>query len=450
MSNFFDAFEKTSKKEWEDRLIADLKGKDPSLLLVDDPIEELSYSTHYHNEDAVSTDAIPGNYPFLRGVDSNDNQWKNGTLILIKDEVSANQEALLRLNSGADLLVFKSEKPSVDWEKVLHDIQLEHIDTQFVLRSPEEYRNLRNSLGAVTGSIQFNIDLFDDQWSDADFKAIADDFKGQQSPFCAVHGFKVQQCGATSWQELAFSLAAGHEYLVKLMDLGFSVDEASACISFKMGIGSNYVYEIAKFRALRMGWARIVHQYDPKHASSYNCHVTAVAGHLNKSLSDPYTNLLRQTTEAMAAINAGIDAIVILPYDYYSSEGASELASRMAVNISSILKEESFLDKVLDPFGGSYSMEQLTLQLGTKAWDLFKELERSGGMMSKGAHQALAEAIERKRAQRIQRFLDGKEIAIGINKYPNPEEHQSAWKELPDYLGIPFLVLENEFNMAKV
>jgi methylmalonyl-CoA mutase len=250
-----------------------------------------------------------------------------------------------------------------------------------------------------------------------------------------INGFKLQQTGATTWQENAFCLNAGHEYILELMNDGFTIDEAAACVSFHIGIGSNYFYEIAKIRAFKQLWSKIIAAYHPEHACSHNCSITAVLGHLNKSLQDPHTNLLRQTTEAMSALSGGVDQIVILPYDFYSTTSASELSERMAVNIPLILKEESYFDIVIDPVGGSYSLEQLTEKIGRKTWSEFQRIEQDGGLLDESARDQFSTRVNTKRTARIEHFKNDKQLLIGINKYLNPEKIEQSWQTLPSYLG---------------
>ncbi|MDX2361111.1 MAG: methylmalonyl-CoA mutase family protein [Crocinitomicaceae bacterium] len=449
MSDFFKEFQSSSKAEWQNKIVADLKGKDPSLLQISDEIEELNLSSYLHREDGKNQDQIPGNFPFTRGMNRDNNHWANGALIQIEDEKSANKKALNILGSGGDLLVFKSHKENTDWKLVMNEIQVEHIQIQFVIQSIEEFKEILNLGLPKTMNVRYNIDFLNN-WNEDDFSEIATNFKDQQQRFCSVNGFKTQQCGANTWQEIAFCLSAGHEYLVKLLGLGFNIDEAAACISFNLGIGSNYFNETAKFRAFRTLWSKIIKAYQPEHNCSYNCTITAVATHVNKSLIDPYTNLLRQTTEAMSAINAGIDGLVILPYDLFSTEGASDLSERMALNISSILKEESYFDKVLDPIGGSYSVEAIGDEIGKKAWSTFQKMDSEGGIFSSKVLGDFVEDVHSKRALRISKFQDGSIVGIGVNKYSTPSEAIAKWLPATDYLGMTPVILENEYKAATV
>lgn len=450
MRNFFDDFKKGNKEDWEAQLISDLKGKDPSILQVDDQIEALQFSTFYHAEDLTKANDTRDTFPFTRGMYKEDNAWKNGVLLSIENEVNANSKALEALNKGADLLVFTSSLNDTNWAQVLQGIELEYIETHFVVHTKEEYAALRKQLGKTGSTVHFSIDFLHEEWPEDFFESLAKDFRSEQVPFCAVNSYKVQQCGANTSQEIAFSLACGHEYLVRLMNQGFTIDEAAACISFKMGVGAKYVLEIGKFRALRQGWSKIIEAYSPIDSNSYNCRITAVIGHLNKSLADPYTNLLRQTTEAMSALASAVDGIVVLPYDHYSKSGSSVLAERMALNISSILKEESFLDKVIDPLGGSYSLESVTQKIGEKAWSCFQELEQHGGILAESAQQILRSAIENCRATRLRLLQNGTDILIGVNKYPDPKANSEEWRTLPSYFGLTYLVLEQAAKMERV
>ena len=445
MSDYFNEFDKVSKSEWIAKIEADLKGKDPALLFVNDELEDIAYSSYYHNEDATKKDELPGNFPFTRGMNRPNNHFKNGKLIQIHNEKSANTSALNALNSGADLLIFKSKKETTDWNKVTEGIQFKYIDTQLVIQSVSEFEQLF-SLLKNEENIQYNIDFHSENLNLADLKNIAQNFREKQLRFCAVNGFKIQQRGANAWQEIAFAISTAHEYLVQLMEAGFTIDEASACIAFNIGVGNNYFLESAKFRILKQLWAKIVRAYNPEHSCSYNCHITAVITHLNKSLKDPHTNLLRQTTEAMSAINAGIDGIAILPYDIFSAEGESELAARMALNISSILTEESYLDKVIDPLGGSYSIEKLSDLLGRKTWSEFQQMEATGGIFNANTLDTFKQEILSKRKMRIQLFNEGKTTVIGVNIYPPKKENDNEWEQISDYLGIAPLILEKELK----
>lgn len=439
MNRFLSEFNPVSKDQWLEKIRVDLKGKDPNSLEHHDPIEELDYSSIYHVSDQGEQES-PGNFPFTRGLKTQLNDWKNTAFISVEDEKEANTKILHFLMTGADAIWIVQASVSTDWNMVLKDIQFEFIRAQFSVKSIEDMKAIQAIASGALTSIQFNFDLLSE--NSHQIEEFTKHFISTQQRFLSVNGFGIQQSGGTTWQEIAFCLNTGHEYLIQLMQNGMSIDEASACIGFHVGIGSNYFFEVAKIRSLRSLWSKIISAYHPKHACTYNCSITAIIGHTNKSLSDPHTNLLRQTTEAMSALNAGIENIVILPHDLYSDQGTSDLSERMAINIPLILKEESYLDKVVDPIGGSYVLGKLTEKIGMKTWSLFQELEAEGGLFNNSVLSKFRTSIESKRHQREQLFIEGEFILIGINKYPNPENVTSQWKKLPSYLGMTALNFE--------
>ncbi|MCR9173646.1 MAG: methylmalonyl-CoA mutase family protein [bacterium] len=430
MNNLFQEFPPTNLSEWKDKIVKDLKGKELSVLDFHDPIEDIDFRAFYHREERQAPDITPGSFPATRGSKTIDNNWSNGAFISVTNEKVANEKALKLLMMGADLLLFQADA-KVNWSKVLEGVQLEFIRTQFSLSSTDQVKEILQIAGNAKNRVSFCFDAV----TDTSNEELIHVMKSSQTATYVVNGFRVQKCGANASQELAFCLSAGHEMLVELMEKGFNTDEATAQIHFHVGVGANYFNAIAKLRALRQLWSKIVAEYNPEHACSYNCQITAIIGHTNKSLKDPYTNLLRQTTETMSAASAS-DAIIVLPYDMYSENGASELAERMALNISTILKEESYLHHVIDAPGGSYTVEELTEIIGKKAWSHFQELDKNGGIKQPEVQSEFKEAVGQTAAKRMEAYQNGSATLIGVNKFPDPREQTTAWKEVPGYLNM--------------
>jgi len=437
MSNLFEDFKPISLATWTDQIVKDLKGKDVSTLYFNDPIEEIDYKAFYHSDDASIPNSKPGSFPATRGSKTSNNDWTNAAYIKVDNAAEANKHALKVLMQGADMIFFESSKV-FDWTVVLNEVELNYIKAQFKVSSVKEALTILEIAGEATNNIAFCFDALDV----SDAIDLLPAMRNNQVSSFVVNGFGVQKCGATSWQELAFALATGHEALVQIMKQGFEIDEAAAMIHFHIGVGSNYFNEIAKFRSLRMLWSKIIEAYHPKHDCSLNCAITAIIGHSNKSLKDPYTNLLRQTTEVMSASN-GADAILVLPYDLYSSKGASELASRMALNISLILKEESYFHHVLDPSGGSYTIEHLTSEVAKKAWETFQTIESKGGISQSAVLNELKQEILKKKSLRESKIADGSNTLIGVNKFPDSKEHDVTWETVPGYLGMDAMQVDS-------
>jgi methylmalonyl-CoA mutase len=274
-------------------------------------------------------------------------------------------------------------------------------------------------------------------------------FSEKQTPFIVINAYGLQQTGANATQELAFSLSTANECLGVLLEAGMNIDQAAACIHFSVGITANYFYSIAKIRALKELWSSIVDAYSPIHSCSKNCVITAVSGPMNKSLKDPYTNLLRQTTEGLSAAVAGVDSLLIHPYTCASSHPSLELAERMATNISLLLKEESYLHSVNDPMGGSYAIEQLTTQFSGQAWDLFQETESKNGVFTTECAEFIQALIRSTAKQRLTLLRDGKNLLIGVNKFANPSPEIANYADALTYFGLPHLILERELMTEK-
>lgn len=438
--NLFNEFNKVSKAQWKDKLISDLKGKPEDLLQVTDEIENISFDSYYHNEDNINRNT-PGNLPYSRGVMKPLNDWKNCFYIHVSDEKSDNAKALHALMSGSDMLWIKHTGETVNWSDLLADIQTEHIQVVVETDQPEDISLLSKS---GKENISFAYDLFDRSMNDLD--DLASLFSNEQHPFLMVDAMNIQKAGGNISQQIAFALNAGHEYLLALMDKGFTIDEASASLQFRFGIGNDYFLESLKFRAFRTLWSNIIAAYEPEHRCSHNATIHAFTTHVNKSLKDPYTNLLRQTTEVMSAVNGNVESVCAIPYDLYSSNGASELSVRMGLNLTNILKEESYFDKVCDALGGSYSLENIMEKIMNASWKSFQKIEAAGGLFDSSCRNDFFNEIKDTSQKRVNQITSGNKILIGVNKFENPDKVDNEWTQIENYNGLSSLILETELE----
>ena len=237
----------------------------------------------------------------------------------------------------------------------------------------------------------------------------------------AVGSNKLCNAGAYITQELACALAWGNEYLHAATQAGIPVDAVAKNIKFNMGISGNFFMEIAKFRAARTLWAKIVEQYEPECKCSCKMIIHTETSEFNLTLFDPYVNMLRTQTEAMSAAIAGVESITVTPYDAVY-ESPTDFALRIAKNQQLILKHESHLDKVTDPAGGSYYIESLTASIATEAWKQFLAIEEAGGFHKAVKEGHIQEAVEASGNERRAAFAKRKEVLIGTNQYPNFSE----------------------------
>jgi methylmalonyl-CoA mutase len=448
MKNLFDNFPKSSKEEWMAQLTKELKGADfEKSMHRYDSIEQFEYPTYFHDEDCTKLVQVPGKYPYTRGATTNNNDWFIGVALDVNDEKSANKLALTHLNSGVNSLIFDlTGKKSVDLNTLLAEVKVEFIRSYFIVDSAEIQTEISN--------------WFEKQSKDAFlafyFNPLAEKQKLNISNsddslrIFNVSSYEAQQAGANASQQIAFTLSLGKAYIDQQIAAGLDIDQALANVHFTMGIGSSFLIEIAKFRAARTVWAKLARSYKPQHSCNETMIVTGKGGFMNKSLQDPYTNLLRQTTEAMAAVIGGVDHLWIQPYNALSDEGITENSQRMATNISLILKEESYLDQVIDTAGGSYAIESLTETMINKSWALFEELETLGGITSDEGLNTFQALVAEIAAIRVEDVLSKKQLFIGVNKFPNLEKSKLKWKnDSKISWGLKPLILERKFEELK-
>ncbi len=228
--------------------------------------------------------------------------------------------------------------------------------------------------------------------------------------------------GATAAQDLAFAIATAVQYLRSMTDAGMEIDAAASQILFRMSLGTHHFLSIAKLRAGRRLWARVVDACGGS-AESAAMHVHARTSERVLTKHDPYVNLLRNTVAVFSAGIGGADAITSLPFDYATGQ-TDNFSRRVARNTGLILQEESHLQRVIDPAGGSWFMENLTDQVAEKAWGIFQEIERQGGMSTALESGWVAEQIDSAFALRAKDIATRKEGITGVSEFPNLEEER--------------------------
>lgn len=248
-----------------------------------------------------------------------------------------------------------------------------------------------------------------------------------------VSGMAFNNSGASAVQELAFTLATAVEYLQEMIDRGLKVDDVAKRIKFTFGIGSFYFMEIAKLRAVRMLWSKILETYGVKDENR-KIFIHGKTSEINQTYFDPYVNMLRTTTEAFSAIVGGVDSIHTNPFDESFNESSS-FSRRIARNTQIILKEESHLNQVIDPAGGSFFVEKLTDDIAQTAWKLFQSVEEQGGMLKAVQSGFVQNEISKTADAKKKDAAKRKSILVGINMYANPKEEMMETKR-PDYNAI--------------
>ncbi len=437
----FDQFPGISYDEWRAKVETDLKGADFNKKLVWRTNEGFNVQPIYRAEDIAdlkTTDSLPGEYPFIRGTRT-DNEWLTRQEILSEDPAEANKTAIEVLGKGVNSLGFKVAEPTEATVAALLDgIDLEKVEINFnccpckAMNLAEALVNYLKAKGAEKsfhGSIDFNPlrkalrhgAEINAEIVEKAIKLIKTVESVPSLRVLAVDSVLFCDGGAYIFQELGYALAWGAQWMTALTDAGLSAEEVADRIKFNMGVSSNYFMELAKFRAARMLWAQIVEQYKPASVDAAKMHVHAATSKFNQTIYDAHVNLLRSQTEAMSAALAGVDSITVVPFDtpYKTPDAFSE---RIARNQQFLLKEESHLDKVVDPAGGSYYVETLTLSIAGEAWKLFLDVVDKGGFFAEVSDGNIQKAVNESCEKRHTDVARRKEILLGTNQYPNINE----------------------------
>ncbi|MCX7832845.1 MAG: acyl-CoA mutase large subunit family protein [Ignavibacteria bacterium] len=235
-----------------------------------------------------------------------------------------------------------------------------------------------------------------------------------------ISGLIYHNAGANIIQELAYSFATAIEYINYLLDRNIDIETIANKITFTFGVGSFYFMEIAKLRAARILWSKILESYGCKE-SNRKAYIVSVTSSYNKSVLDPYVNILRATTEAFSAILGGADSIQISPFDEYQRL-PDEFSERIARNIQIILNSESNLYKLIDPAGGSYYVEYLTKQIAEQTFNIIKEIISKGGILNLLKNEYIHNEIDKVHQLKVNDFVKRKYTLVGVNRYANAKE----------------------------
>ncbi len=437
----FTEFAAPTTQEWLDKIQVDLKGADFNKKLVWRTNEGFNVQPFYRREDVLklkTPDALPGEFPFVRGNKKNDNSWYVRQNIIADNAAEANAKALDILDRGVDSLGFRfhGDKVNAEFVETLldgircdivevsfrtcqrHVLELADILTAYFEKKGYDKENIVGGIGfdpiekMVIGGKDTTPLL-------ATAPRLVEKLKDYPHMRCImVHSEALNNSGAYIVQELGYALAWGNEYLHQLVEAGVDVDLAARSIKFYMGISENYFMEIAKFRAARLLWAEIVKQYEPKCDCSCKMIVNAATTSYNKTMFDSYVNLLRTQTEAMSAALGGVHSIVVTPFNAVY-EKPTEFSERIARNQQLLLKEESHFDKVVDPSAGSYYIEELTHSLADVAWRQFLKIEEEGGFLAAVKAGTVQDDINATNDKRHADAAKRKEFILGTNQFPN-------------------------------
>lgn len=438
----FTQFPPVSYETWKAKVDADLKGVPFEKKLVWRTNEGFSVQPMYRREDIAdfkTTGSLPGEFPYVRGTRDN-NHWLTRQEILSTDPAEANRVALDVLGKGVNSLGFTVKEPTVETlDVLLKDINVEEVELNFstcprkaleFASALVEWIKARKLEKVFRGSINYDpLKRAFRHGAPVDAKAVAaeavailDVVADVPALRClAVNSVVFNNAGCYIFQELGYALAWGAQWMTLLTEAGVKPAVIADRIKFNMGVSSNYFMELAKFRAARMLWAQIAEQYKPIEKADCKMALHAVTSRFNQTLYDAHVNLLRSQTEAMSAALAGVDSLTVTPFDV-PYKTPDEFSERIARNQQFLLKEESHLDKVADPAGGSYYVETLTVSIAKEAWKLFLEVEDKGGFFACVDNGDVQKAVNASAAKRHEDMARRKEILLGTNQFPNFNE----------------------------
>ena len=468
----FTEFTSPTTQEWLDKIQVDLKGADFNKRLVWRTNEGFNVQPFYRREDLAelkTPDALPGEFPFVRGNKKDDNTWYIRQDIVVEDAKVANAKALDILNKGIDSLGFRFKGGQVSAafiEELLEGILCDVVEVNFHTcqrHAVELAEILVDYFGKkgydkekVVGSIDFDpMEKMVMKGKDvtpvlADAPKLVETLKDYPNFRCInVNSVSLNNAGAYIVQELGYALAWGNEYMQQLTDAGIDADLAAKSIKFNMGISENYFMELAKFRTARLLWAQIVKQYEPKCDCACKMVVNAVTSTYNQTLFDSYVNLLRSQTEAMSAALAGIHSMVVVPFDV-TYEVPTDFSERIARNQQLLLKEECHFNKVVDPGAGSYYIEHLTNSLAAEGWKIFLRVEEEGGFLEAIKKGTVQDDINATNTKRHGDAAKRKEFLLGTNQFPNFTEKSDGKRAMACCCGcagkeeeLPFKKIES-------
>ncbi len=438
---------------WKEKIREDLNGADYHDNLVWHTLDGFDVNPFYRMEDLEKLDYLvesePGRFPFLRSAKAADNRWLIRQEVKVRDPHEANRKALKAIYGGATSLGFDitgSDVQGMDSLRILlQDISLDEIVVNFILDdhysefleeliraisgSGTDPMQVRGSvtvdpLGKLAARGNFRKDLATDM---NELKACTGLACRELPLFRVIHvgGDLFHDAGGSITQELALTLSLGNEYLARLTGMGMKIADILPRIQFQYCAATSFFMVIAKHRAARYLWSKIAEAYDPGTAEAAAMFIHTSSSSWTQSLYDPYVNILRTTTSSMAAIIGGTDSLEVSSFDtaYKQPDTRSE---RIARNTQIILKEEAWLDKVIDPSSGSYYIENLTDSLISKAWELFLDIEEKGGFYESLTQGFIQDSVDKVRRQRRERFATRKVILLGTNQYPDFEEEISG------------------------
>lgn len=438
------SFPLKSKEDWKEKAEKTLKGKSVDSLK-SSTYENIILKPLYSQQDQKNVSDYPGGSDFRRGVHPLGyvtNNWKVAQRISYQTVEELKVKLLESVEKGQTALsfevsdaLFKSKKTLIE---ILGDLPAA---SPFAVNG----KGLQSAILEVLAEQEETADQFTGYVGNdpislfAEEGYIAEDFlnswiedvknvneKLPKLQTVLINTSTYHQGGANAVQELGIAAATGSFYLQQLLDNGMELEDILNKMIFQFSIGSNFFIELAKLRAARILWNKITQIYGAD-TKNRGMQIAAETSSFTKTIYDPHVNILRAGNEAFAAVVGGVQYLHVTPFDYET--GSSKLAERIARNTQNILKEEAYLQKVIDPAGGSWYVEELTTELAEKGWQYFQQIEAKGGMLEVLKSDWLQNEISSVHTKRENDIYTRKQSIVGSNVYANLAEAAAQVRE---------------------
>ena len=454
----FAEFEKVSRDAWVAAIEKSLRGRSLDSLIkrTYEGIDQSPIATVDDLDGISDCGNLPGQYPFLRGTRAAGylaRPWLIAQELDLPDPQAFNRALHDALAKGQTAIVLGANpriETVADLQTALAGIDLGQVPLFLAddARALNTYKLLCAGVGAETlahlrGCIGYDPlhKLAQEGFVPNDtFERMVEHARevNERSPqlgCIAVRTDAYHDAGANAIQELAIAVSTGAVYLREMTTRGLAVNQVAGRIHFFLSIGENFFMEIAKLRAMRMIWSQVVRAFGGD-VEMQKIHLHARCASRNKTQLDPHSNILRATSEALAAAIAGVNSITVPPFD--SPLGESDLFSRrIARNLQLILQDELRLTKLIDPAGGSWHIEKLTDQLAQAAWKMFQDIEATGGLLAALKEGQIQAGIDAVAQQRRRDLAQRKTVLVGSNMYPNLDDRPAIRKLPPEPQDSP-------------
>jgi len=423
----FDEFSETSSEDWVLAINKELKGADFDSKMIWKTLEGINVKPFYRSDDLNNT--------FEKLYTNNLKQsanWEVSQEIILSTITKTYNLILEAIKNGADsislIIPENIEKQLIELISKLNKTKIKirlffdcEINKIEILPTSENIELIYN-IDYLTYVVTNNIAI-----SESAIKNEISGFINRNSGFnnrkiISVNSFEYSNFGFDAVTELSYTLAIASEYLSIFDDNGIKPKDFSRNITFNFGISSNYFFEIAKLRAFRFLWQKLIEAYTGKINLLSDVNIHSITTEWDNIKYDSYNNVLRATTQAMSAVIGGANSVVVKPFDLtYKSQ--NEISNKISRNIQLILKDEAHLGKVIDIAHGSFYIESLTAEMIKKTWELFLKIEENGGFIKLAESGEIINKLIDVRNLRLKNISSQKETLLGVNKFPNINEN---------------------------